>query len=72
MARAKPKQKSTASSLKLGSSRKKSSLADAKSKLRGKNLELAVEKFQAEPDEKKAQEQWKRIEASVFGVQLED
>jgi hypothetical protein len=37
-----------------------------------KDLELAVEQFQSEPDEGKAHQQWKRIEASVFGVQFED
>jgi hypothetical protein len=35
-------------------------------------LESAVERFQAEPDEKKAHEQWKRIETSVFGLQFKD
>jgi hypothetical protein len=72
MARAKVKQKPTSSSPKLGNSRKKSPLIDSKPKLRDKNLELAVEQFQSEPDQKKAHEQWKRIEASVFGVQFED
>jgi len=41
-------------------------------KLAGKNLERAVEQFQSEPDEQKAHEQWKQIEASVFGVRFED
>jgi len=42
------------------------------SKLLGKDLERAVERFQSEPDEDKAHQQWKKIEASVFGVQFED
>ncbi len=70
MARVKLKQEPAASSLNLDSSRKKS--LRMKPKLRGKNLELAVEKFQSEPDEKKTHNQWKRIEASVFAVQFED
>ena len=37
-----------------------------------KDLERAVEQFQSEPDEEKAHQQWKKIEASVFGVQFED
>jgi hypothetical protein len=40
--------------------------------LRGKDLERAVEQFQAEPDEKKAHEQWKQVESSIFGVQFKD
>jgi hypothetical protein len=40
--------------------------------LRGKSLERAVERFQAEPDQKNARSQWKRIESSVFGVEFED
>lgn len=42
------------------------------SDLRGKDLERAVEQFQAEPDAKRAHEQWKQIESSIFGVQLKD
>jgi hypothetical protein len=38
----------------------------------GKDLELAVGQFQAEPDRKKAHEQWKEIETSIFGVRFED
>jgi hypothetical protein len=72
MPRAKVKQKPTIPDLKLGSSPKKSPRIDSKPKLQGKNLERVVEQFQSEPDEKKAHEQWKRIEASVFGVQFED
>jgi len=64
MAGAKPKQKSTASSLQLGRSRPKPRIIDAKFKLQGKNLELAVEKFQAEPDEMRALEQTKPGEKS--------
>jgi hypothetical protein len=41
-------------------------------KLAGKNLERAVEQFQSEPDDKKAHEQWRQIETSIFGVQFED
>lgn len=40
--------------------------------LRGKDLETVVKRFQSEPDDKKAHEDWKRIENSVFGVQFED
>ena len=52
--------------------RKKTAPRASQPKLRGKALELAVERFQAEPDNKKAHEQWKQIESSVFGVQFED
>ena len=40
------------------------------SDLRGKDLERAVEHFQAEPNAKRAHEQWKQIESSIFGVQF--
>jgi hypothetical protein len=40
--------------------------------LRGKELERAVERFQSEANDKKAHERWKKIEASIFGVQFED
>ncbi len=40
--------------------------------LRGKDLERAVEQFQTEPDDKRAHEQWKEIESSIFGVQLKN
>jgi len=40
--------------------------------LRGKDLERAVEQFQAEPDAKRAHDQWKQIESSIFGVQFKD
>jgi hypothetical protein len=53
-------------------SRKKTSSPTVPAKLRGRDLEKAVEQFQAEPDEKKAHERWKHIESSVFGVQFED
>ena len=42
------------------------------SALRGKDLERAVEQFQAEPDENRAHEQWKQVESSIFGVQFKD
>jgi hypothetical protein len=42
------------------------------SDLRGKDLQRAVEQFQAEPDDKKAHEQWKQVEAAIFGVQFKD
>jgi hypothetical protein len=35
-------------------------------------LESAIEHFQSERDEKKARQQWKKIESSVFGVQFGD
>jgi len=36
----------------------------------GKDLERAVEQFQAEPDAKRAHAQWKQVESSIFGVQF--
>jgi hypothetical protein len=72
MARAKPKRRNVATAPKRGAPRKKSRSPISTPKLLGKNLERAVEQFQSEPDEKKAHEQWKQIEASVFGVQFED
>jgi hypothetical protein len=42
------------------------------SESRSKDLELAVEQFQSEPDGEKAHQQWRKIEASVFCVQFED
>ncbi len=69
MAKAKLKRKITQPRLK-GNVRRKN--AASTPKLRGRNLEQAVEQFQAEPDEKKAHERWKQIEASVFDVQFED
>jgi hypothetical protein len=72
MARAKLKRNSSPTPLKRGVARKNSAPPASTPKLLGKNLERAVEQFQSEPDEKKAHEQWKKIEASVFGVQFED
>ena len=52
--------------------KKKATSTDRTPSLRGKGLEHAVEQFQAEPDEKRSHEQWKRIESSVFGVQFKN
>ncbi|MFZ0774512.1 MAG: hypothetical protein WCA49_16550 [Candidatus Sulfotelmatobacter sp.] len=72
MARAKPKRRTTPTPAKRGVLRKTSASPVSTPKLLGKNLERAVRQFQAEPDDKKAHEQWKQIESSVFGVQFED
>jgi len=40
--------------------------------LQGKDLERAIEQFQAEPDDKRAHEQWKQVESAIFGVQFKD
>jgi hypothetical protein len=37
-----------------------------------RKLERMVERFQAEPDDAKAQRQWKQIEKMVFGVDYPD
>ena len=73
MARTKQKRKIAAPRVTRGILRKKPSVPASRSKkLLGKDLEGAVEQFQSEPDQKKAHEQWKRIETAVFGVQFED
>lgn len=72
MARAKQKRKTTLTRLNRGGPRKNPPAPASPSKLLGKDLERAVEQFQSEPDRKKAHEQWKQIETSVFGVQFED
>jgi hypothetical protein len=72
MARAKLKRKTSPTPLKRGVARRKSPPPVSEPELLGKALERAVERFQSEPDEEKAHEQWKKIEASVFGVQFED
>jgi hypothetical protein len=71
MAKTKPKRKSPQIRVK-SALRKTAASRVAAPTLRGKALESAVDRFQSEPDEKKAHDQWKRIEASVFGVQFED
>ncbi len=71
MAKTKPKRKSPQIRVKSALRKTAASRAPAPT-LRGKDLESAVERFQAEPDEKKAHEQWKRIETSVFGLQFKD
>jgi hypothetical protein len=68
----KANRKSVSTGGKRGIARKTSRSPVSTSKLVGKNLERAVEQFQSEPNDKKAHEQWKQIEASVFGVQFED
>jgi hypothetical protein len=35
-------------------------------------LEQMVEKFQSEPDDAKAHQQWKQIEKTIFGVDYPD
>ncbi len=70
MARTKPKRKSSQTRIK-SVSRKNTVLRIPAPTLRGKDLETAVECFQSEPDDKKAHEEWKRIENSVFGVQFD-
>lgn len=72
MARAKLKRKTDSMSATRGARVGRSASALSPPKLRGKDLERAVEQFQSEPDDKKAHQQWKKIEASVFGVQFED
>ena len=58
------------------SARRRTSSSDTRSvaspALRGKQLEQAVERFQSEADDKKAHDQWKKIETAVFGVKFED
>jgi hypothetical protein len=71
MARSKLKRKTDSAPPKRSIRRKKSP-SKSPSQLLGKDLERAVEQFQSEPDEQKAHQQWKKIEASVFGVQFED
>jgi hypothetical protein len=68
--KAKPKRASASLTVGRGTSRKNAS--SSSKKLTGKNFEHAVEQFQTEPDEKKAHEQWKQIERSIFGVRFED
>jgi hypothetical protein len=72
MARVKPTRVVQPTRRKRGLPGTKSPRSPAGSRLVGKNLERAVEQFQSEPDKKKAHEQWKQIETSVFGVQFED
>jgi hypothetical protein len=73
MATAKRKRKTTDEShFQKKSSGQKGTASGNRGALRGADLELAVEQFQAEPDGKKAHEQWKQIEASVFGVRFKD
>jgi len=72
MARAKPKRRTTPAPPKRGVQRRTSASPVSTPKLLGKNLERAVNQFQSEPNNKKAHEQWKQIESSVFGVQFED
>jgi hypothetical protein len=72
MAKAKVKRKTSPAPLKRGVARKKLPPPVLEPELLGKDLERAVERFQSEPDEMKAHRQWKKIEASVFGVQFED
>jgi hypothetical protein len=71
MARAKLKRNTDSAPLKRGV-RGKKSRSNSQAKLAGKDLERAVDQFQSEPDDEKAHKQWKKIEASVFGVQFED
>lgn len=72
MPKAKSKRKAIATSRGKNISRARQKSPASTRILRGKELEGAVEQFQSESDDKKAHEQWKKIEASVFGVQFED
>jgi hypothetical protein len=73
MATTKQKRKSSAGTRpKTKFSKKKAASPTRTTSLRGKDLERAVEQFQAEPDEKRAHEQWKQVESSIFGVQFKD
>jgi len=69
--KAKPKRAIASTTAKLRPHRETPS-GSSRKKLVGRGLERAVEQFQSEPDEKKAHEQWKKIETSIFGVQFED
>ncbi len=71
MATIKQKRKTTAGTHRKFPKKKPSSPGQTR-ELRGKDLERAVERFQAEPDEKRAHEQWKKVESSIFGVQFKD
>jgi hypothetical protein len=68
----KAKPKRTAAPLAMGRANPQKNAASSSKKLTGKNFERAVEQFQTEPLEKKAHEQWKQIEKSIFGVPFED
>jgi len=71
MATTKQKRKSAAGTRPNATFPKKKASSPARTpSLRGKDLERAVEQFQAEPDEKGAHEQWKQVESSIFGVQF--
>ena len=71
MATTKQKRKPTAGTRPKFSKKKTSSPSETRN-LRGKDLERAVKQFQAEPDDKRAHEQWKKIELAIFGVQFKD
>jgi len=71
MPKAQPKRKSSQTRSKRAARKSAGSTMPA-SRLQRKDLESAIVHFQSEPDEKKAHQQWKKIESSVFGVQFED
>jgi hypothetical protein len=71
MATTKQKRKTSVETRRKLSKKKTASLTQSRD-LRGKDLERAVELFQTEPDQKKAHQQWKKLESSIFGVQFKD
>jgi hypothetical protein len=72
MPRVKPKRKTVTTRRRKSVLQGKRQSPASQPALHGKELEQAVERFQSEADDKKAHEQWKKIEVSVFGVQFED
>jgi hypothetical protein len=54
------------------SSRRQTSASKTPGLLSRNQLGKAVKKFQNEPDDETARQQWKRIEKSVFGVRYDD
>ncbi|HXM22363.1 MAG TPA: hypothetical protein VN948_14000 [Terriglobales bacterium] len=72
MATTKQKRKSSAGTrpkAKFPNKKKKAASPARPTDLRGEDLERAVEQFQAEPDDKRAHEQWKQVESSILAVQ---
>jgi hypothetical protein len=73
MATTKQKRKTSAVSRpKAKFSKKKAASSNRTTDLRGKDLERAVEQVQAEPDDKRAHEQWKQVESLIVGVHFRD
>jgi hypothetical protein len=67
MATTRQKRKSSAGTRPKAKFSKKKASSNRNTALQGKDLERAVEQFQAEPDDKRAREQWKQVESSIFG-----